>query len=96
MKSLPEIIASLQLKKANLIEKYPISSIAVFGSYAREEQTQESDVDILVEFSDSIGFKFIDLADELEDILKMNVDLVSKSGVKQKYFAQIQNDLIYV
>jgi predicted nucleotidyltransferase len=96
MKSLPEIIASLQLKKANLIEKYPISSIAVFGSYAREEQTHESDVDILVEFSDSIGFKFIDLADELEDILKMNVDLVSKSGVKQKYFAQIQNDLIYV
>ncbi len=96
MKSLPEIIASLQQKKANLIEKYPISSIAVFGSYAREEQTQESDVDILVEFSDSIGFKFIDLADELEDILKMNVDLVSKSGVKQKYFAQIQNDLIYV
>ncbi len=96
MKSLPEIIASLQLKKANLIEKYPIATIAVFGSYAREEQTQESDVDILVEFSDSIGFKFIDLADELEDILKMNVDLVSKSGVKQKYFAQIQNDLIYV
>ena len=96
MKSLPEIIASLQQKKANLIEKYPISSIAVFGSYAREEQTQESDVDILVEFSDSIGFKFIDLADELEDILKMNVDLVSKSGVKHKYFAQIQNDLIYV
>jgi hypothetical protein len=96
MKSLTEIIASLQQKKANLIEKYPIASIAVFGSYAREEQTLESDVDILVEFSDSIGIKFIDLADELEDILKMNVDLVSKSGVKQKYFAQIQNDLIYV
>jgi predicted nucleotidyltransferase len=96
MKSLTEIIASLQQKKANLIEKYPITSIAVFGSYAREEQTLESDVDILVEFSDSIGIKFIDLADELEDILKMNVDLVSKSGVKQKYFAQIQNDLIYV
>ncbi len=96
MKSLTEIITSLQQKKAILIEKYPITSIAVFGSYAREEQTQESDVDIIVEFSDSIGFKFIDLADELEDILKMNVDLVSKSGVKQKYFAQIQNDLIYV
>ncbi len=43
-----------------------------------------------------MGIEFIDLADELEKLLKRPVDLVSRSGVKPKYFKEIQKDLFYV
>jgi hypothetical protein len=70
--------------------------MAIFGSYSRREQNESSDIDILVEFSDRIGVRFIDLADELESIIGFKVDLVSKKGVKEKYLQTIDSDLIYV
>ena len=94
MKSLADIITLLQKQKGDLASRYPIASLAVFGSFARNENVEGSDVDILVEFSDSIGIKFIDLAEELEDILKLKVDLVSRKGIKQKYFEHIQSEMI--
>ena len=96
MKSLADIITLLQKQKEDLASRYPIASLAVFGSFARNENVEGSDVDILVEFSDSIGIKFIDLAEELEDILKLKVDLVSRKGIKQKYFEHIQSEIISV
>jgi hypothetical protein len=70
--------------------------MAIFGSYSRREQNDSSDVDILVEFSDRIGIRFIDLAEELEEIIGFKVDLVSKKGIKEKYLKSIDSDLIYV
>ena len=70
--------------------------MALFGSYARNEQTDSSDVDILVEFNDKIGIKFIDLANELEKSLGLKVDLVSKKGIKAKYLKSIEKELEYV
>lgn len=70
--------------------------MAIFGSYAREEQTKNSDLDIIVEFNDKIGIRFIDLAEELEKIVGLKVDLVSKKGVKEKYLQEIKSELIYV
>ncbi len=96
MKSLADIIKLLQKQKEDLASRYPIASLAVFGSFARNENVEGSDVDILVEFSDSVGIKFIDLAEELEDILKLKVDLVSRKGIKQKYFEHIQSEMISV
>lgn len=78
MKSLAEIKNSLTHRKTQFFEKYPIKSIAIFGSYARNEQNEDSDVDILVEFTDNVGIKFIDLADEFESYLGLKVDLVSR------------------
>jgi predicted nucleotidyltransferase len=54
------------------------------------------DIDILVEFRKPIGIEFIDLADELEEILKLKVDLVSKKGIKDKYLKSIETELEYV
>lgn len=79
-----------------LKERYPIASMALFGSYARNEQTPTSDVDIMVEFDGKIGVKFIDLANELEKALGIKVDLVSKKGIKEQYLNTILSDLIYV
>jgi predicted nucleotidyltransferase len=70
--------------------------MAIFGSYSRGENNAASDLDILVEFNDKIGVEFIDLADEMEEILGLKVDLVSKNGVKPKYLQSITSDLIYV
>jgi len=96
MKTLNDIKKILAAHKEKLVEKYPIKSLAIFGSYSRNEQDEYSDLDILVEFSERIGVKFIDLADDLENLLGRKVDLVSKNGIKEKYLKMISSDLIYV
>jgi len=96
MKTLQEIEMTLGKHKQQLFSEYPIKSLAIFGSYARREQKEESDLDILVEFNDKIGVRFIDLAEELERLIGFKVDLVSRKGVKDKYYQRIQSDLMYV
>lgn len=90
------IISLLQSAKSALEQKYGIKALALFGSYGRNEATADSDVDVLVDFSKPIGLEFVDLADELEQILQMRVDLVSRNGIKPKYFQSIESELIYV
>ena len=68
----------------NFREKYPISSLGLFGSIVRDDFTEHSDIDIIVDFNDKIGIEFIALADELEVILNHKVDLVSRGGIKPK------------
>ena len=96
MKNLTDIKKILHKHKKLLSEKYGLNLIAIFGSYGRGEQHENSDVDILVDFQKPVGIEFIDLADELEKILKLKVDLVSKDGVKPQYLKQIQSELRYV
>ncbi len=96
MIALTNLIQRLRELKPKLQEKYPISSLAVFGSYARNEATETSDVDVLVELNGKIGIKFIDLADEIEACLGIRTDVISKNGLKANYFECIKQDLIYV
>ncbi len=96
MKDIDEIKTTLTRHKHDLLARYPIESLAIFGSYARNDQSETSDLDVMVEFNDRIGIRFIDLAEELENILKIKVDLVSKKGIKEKYLKSIDTDLIYV
>lgn len=96
MKTFKEIKSILESEKNTLFQKYPIQRLGIFGSYTRDEQTPLSDVDLLVEFHDQIGSGFIDLAEELEDLLGVRVDLVSRNGIKEKYFLAIKDDLAYV
>lgn len=96
MKTLSEIKIALSEKRPTLFKKYPIKTLAIFGSFARNEQDENSDLDLMVEFHDKVGSEFIQLADDLEDFLGFKVDLVSKNGIKEKYFAQIKDELINV
>ena len=96
MKSFDYIKNKLDKHKQRLFQDYPIKSLAIFGSYARQEQHNSSDLDILVEFSDKIGIRFVDLAEDLEKIVGFKVDLVSKKGIQSKYLKSIGSDLIYV
>lgn len=96
MSSKEEVIRKLKRLKLGLTKTYPIASIAIFGSFARSEQTPDSDIDILVELNGQIGSKFFDLAEELESSLGQRVDLVSKNGIKPRYLKSIESDLVYV
>lgn len=82
--------------KSSLFKKYPIVSLGFFGSVARNEAGESSDLDVLVEFSRPVGLEFLEMADELEARLQCKIDLVSRKGIKNRYFEELKNDLIYV
>ena len=91
------ILATLKQVKPSLEKKYGVKDLALFGSYSRNTAIPgKSDVDVMVDFSQPIGLAFVDLADELELLLQLKVDLVSRGGIKPKYFTVIEPDLIYV
>ena len=96
MYSRDQILNILRSKKAELQERYPISELGIFGSYARGDQNSNSDIDILVDFNDHIGIRFIKLAHELEDLFHQKVDLVSRRAIKPRYLPFVEKSLIYV
>ncbi len=96
MTHLATIQDQLRQAKPQLSEKYHVNNLGLFGSVVRNDFTPESDVDIVVDFSQPIGIEFIDLADDLEKLLKRKVDLVSKEGIKPGYFKEIQPEIVYV
>ncbi len=95
MKELEEIKEKLRQHKPDLKQKYNVEEIGVFGSYVHGDQTSGSDIDILVEFSEPIGWEIIDLKEELEDFLNISVDLVTKDGLKPRLKPQIMDDVVY-
>ena len=96
MTNLTSIKNTLTQPKPELTRKFFVNSIGLFGSVVRDDFNEASDIDIIVDFNKPIGVEFIDLADFIESKLRKKVDLVSKNGVKAKYFQQIQSEIIYV
>lgn len=68
----------------------------MFGSYARGDQRRDSDVDVLVDVDPSIGLRFVDLAKELNELLGVEVDLVSTRAVRPQHGPLIERDLVDV
>ncbi len=92
-----KIIHQLSQLKPFLQQKYPISELGLFGSFANGTYTSKSDIDIFVDFNKHIdGFDYIKLAHDLEDSFKHKIDLVSRGGVKDKYLPYIEKNLIHV
>jgi predicted nucleotidyltransferase len=91
-----EILKTLAEDKPRLRKQFKVRKLALFGSYARGDQRQDSDVDILVEVDPSIGLEFVTLAESLEKSLKVPVDLVSSRAVTPQAFKFIEPELIYV
>ena len=91
-----EVLQILKEHKQDLFNKYPIESLALFGSYSRGDSKKSSDVDIMVKLKNADFEIFCDLSYHLKKILKKKVDLVSRNGVKEKYYRYLEKDLIYV
>ncbi len=91
------IIESIQKIKPELHDRFSVNTIGLFGSIVRADFSPSlSDVDIIVDFYKPIGVEFIDLAEYLERTINKKVDLVSRNGIKPKYFAMIEKEIIYV
>lgn len=79
-----------------LSDRFSVEKIGYFGSYSRGDQTEESDIDILVEFRKPVGWEFFDLQEFLENELKIKVDLVSSRALKEQLRESILKQVQYV
>lgn len=70
--------------------------MAIFGLFSGKAQNDLSDLDRLVEFKDKIEIRYINLAEEVENMVGFKVDSVSKNGIEEKYLRTIDPDLIDV
>lgn len=91
----------LSEKSEYLAETYGVvKRIGLFGSYAKGTHTEDSDIDIIVEFETPLGFKFMDFADYLEKILGKPVDVLTVGGlqgIRTPHVAQsIRESIVYV
>ncbi|MBF2008251.1 MAG: nucleotidyltransferase family protein [Chlorogloeopsis fritschii C42_A2020_084] len=97
MKTLEEIKQWLVQHKSVLQERYKVRELGIFGSYVRKEQTETSDVDVLVEFSETPSLlKFVNLENYLSDNLGVKVDLVHKGGLKPRIGERILAEVVYL
>ncbi len=82
MKGIQEIIKIMKEHKEELKKKYKIKKIKIFGSYARGEQKERSDIDIIVDFEVTPTLiELIRLEEEIERILGIKVDLLTEKGI---------------
>jgi predicted nucleotidyltransferase len=96
MKTKTEILEILRKEKPELVRRYGLKRLALFGSYAREDQREDSDVDILVEIEPQIGLGFVELADRIEDALGIRTEVVSRRAIKRRYWEVIEGELVDV
>ncbi len=87
----------LQKERKDLVDRYNVSALSVFGSVARDDARQDGDVDILVEFSHPVGlFQFIELQQRLEALLGSRVDLGTPRSLKPRIKEQVLQEAIRV
>ena len=91
-----EIKRKLKEIKPILTSEFNVKRIGIFGSYAKSEQNKNSDIDMLVEFSKPIGWKFFTLEKYLEDLFKTKIDLVTKRALKKQLKKAILNQVIFI
>jgi uncharacterized protein len=96
VKTKEEVLRILQQEKPELARLYGVKRLALFGSYSREHQSEESDVDILVEVDPSIGLGFVELAERIEGALGIRTEVVSRRAIKPRYWDEIKEDLVDV
>jgi predicted nucleotidyltransferase len=96
MYTLEAIMEKLRAFKPELQRKYPISRLGVFGSYARGEANEDSDIDVAVELNGPMGLSFVAMANEIEDLFGIKVDVVPKRSIKPMYLPSVEKDILYV
>ena len=91
-----EILSKLTELKPILYKDYAVKEIGLFGSYSDNSNTEESDIDILIELEKPIGWKFFTLELYLENIFNKKIDLVTKNALKEQIKDQVLKQVNFV
>ena len=92
-----ELKSQIEALKPVLRERFKVETIGIFGSYVRGEQKRKSDLDVLVEFSETPSlFEFVELEDFLSQKLGIKVDLVMRDALKPRIRDSILSEAVYV
>jgi uncharacterized protein len=95
MRTLDDILDQLRDLQPSLICRYPIRSMGVFGSYARGEQGEGSDLDLLVELGDDLDLlAYAALQMELSDALGVPVDLVEREALRPRLASKVLAEVV--
>ncbi len=90
-----EILQILKQYKEELYKKYGVKEIGLFGSFARGEETDKSDIDILVEFEKPVGLLTVSsLENYLSDLLGIKADVVRKRSIRKELKENILNEVV--
>ena len=96
-RSVEEVKAILKEHKDEVVQKYKVSEIGIFGSFVRGEQKKRSDIDILVDFYEIPDLlKFIEMERYLQRLLREKVDLVDKQGIRSQLKDIILKEVVYI
>jgi predicted nucleotidyltransferase len=97
MKTFEEVKQQLLQIKPRLQQVYQVTELGIFGSYARQEQTEASDVDILIDYDQAPTlFKLVELREDLSNVLGMKVDVVTKNGLKPRIRERVLSEVVYL
>jgi predicted nucleotidyltransferase len=97
MKTRYEIFEILSRHLPEMRNEYGVEKLGIFGSVVKNSQTTTSDIDILVEFSRAIGMvKFLQLENNLQELLGAKVDLVTRKALKKHIGKQILQEIVFV
>ena len=91
-----DIAKKLKEIKPYLKDKFQVSEIGYFGSFAEDRASGESDIDILVEFSTTPGWEFFTLEEYLERVFDRKIDLVTKAALREQLKEQILQQVRYI
>lgn len=95
MKTLADFKQILSQDKTLLREQYRVTRLGIFGSYARGEETPESDLDILIDYEQAPTlFQLVELRDYLSKQVGLKVDLVTKNGLKPRMQARVLSEVV--
>lgn len=92
-----EIVETIHSHYPEIVRKYGVASISLFGSAGRDELRADSDVDVLVRFKGPATFDgYFDLKFFLQDLLKRNVDLATESMIRPEIEQSVRRDTVHV
>ena len=91
-----EIMQKLQALMPELREKYGVEKIGLFGSFSRDEGSENSDIDLLVSFSRPVGWGYNSLSLYLEELFGRKVDLVTIRAIRPMMKESILNQVEYI
>jgi len=100
MKNLQEVIETIKEHYPYLKTNFGLKKIGVFGSVAQNTNNPKSDIDLVVEFEQPLGFRFVEFVQYMEKILQSKVDVLTVDGIKnirvKRVASRIQKEIVYV